>query len=378
MFKIIFLLFLTSMLALSACGTLEISVAQDTTPAQRAISQPPAEVTLAPTPTPAPTVTPTAPVVSTAGWQTYQNALYSFSVQYPPEATILVTRNESASIEFPVEQGTSLFRKYVEISVLPGASSCPSTYGALHSSENITVQDQAFLHETGVGVASGRYDWESYSTTKDAVCVNLTFILRYRPDISIPAPVEAETFPPILSSFTWAGPSTGNGASLMWQEENYTGAYSFRYPVELYSIRAGSANLAVNWPGVIELSPNDNFNQALGQPVSQTYRILVAVRDNTEGWTTGDPTAFMSGAGVLLQHAPNLIDENHPIREYRMGEAALLRLDDLPTGQAGDQTHIMTIYNNKIYEWLIEPAQSSGDERNMRYVEMILLTFQLE
>jgi hypothetical protein len=38
----------------------------------------------------------------------------------------------------------------------------------------------------------------------------------------------------------------------------------------------------------------------------------------------------------------------------------------------------MTIYNNKIYEWLVEPAQSTGDERNMSYVEAILATFELK
>src|SRR5690349_6596328 len=111
MFKIIFLLFLTSVFSLSACGTLEIRFAQASPSAPTTISQPPAPAEVASTsmPTLAPTVIPTAPVVSTAGWQTFQNMLYNFSVQYPPQATILVTRNEFASIEFPVEQGTSLF-----------------------------------------------------------------------------------------------------------------------------------------------------------------------------------------------------------------------------------------------------------------------------
>ncbi len=404
MFKKLFFLFLTSAMTLSACGTLEVSLYQTATPnsvipgISSAPTEPPLDMdntptlaptlilqtptssgaTLAQTLTPVPTVMPPAPVSSTLGWQSYQNVLYNFSVQYPLDATILITRNEYARIDLAVAQGTSLTEKYVEIAATRDANSCPSKYGALLSSENITLQGLTFLHETGHGVAAGSYDWQSYSTTKDEVCVNLTFVLHFRPDISITPLAEAETFPPILSTFTWTSPSTGNLASLTWKEENYDGTYSFRYPLELYSIRAGSANLAVNWPGVIELSPNDNFTQVLGQPISQTYRILVAVRDNNDGWTTSDPLGFMAGAGVLLQHAPDLIDANHPIKEYRMGEAALFRIDNLPSGLAGAQTHIMTLYNNKIYEWLVEPVQSTGDARNMSSVEAILLTFELK
>jgi hypothetical protein len=109
---------------------------------------------------------------------------------------------------------TNLSRKYVEITVTPEASSCPSQYGALQSSETITLRDMAFLHEIGSGVATGNfYDWESYSTTKNSVCVNLTFML-HSVDVGNYAtppeqfaqfdkPEEAKVFPRIFSTFTW-------------------------------------------------------------------------------------------------------------------------------------------------------------------------------
>jgi hypothetical protein len=312
-------------------------------------------------------------------WQTHQNVRYNFSVRYPPEASLLTSTNELARINLPIPPETSLAEKYVEIATIQGASSCPSKYGALQSSENITVNGLTFLHESGQGVAAGRYDWESYSTAKNEICVNLTFILHFRPDIYMTPSVEVKTFPPILSTFTWTNPPTANGTPLTWQTKD-DGDYSFSYPSDLYSVSEGSTSLPVNvnWPGVIELSPNDSFNQVLGQPISQTFRILVAVQDNTAGWTTDDPAGFMANAGALLRYAPASIDANHPVREYQIGFIRTFRVDSLPTGQAGDQTHIMTIYNNKIYEWLVEPAQSTGDERNMSYVEAILSTFELK
>src|SRR5689334_8913518 len=127
---------------------------------------------------------------------------------------------------------------------------------------------------------------------------------------------------------------------LTWEEKSYANAYSFRYPLELYSVRQGSAIPSVNWPGVIELSPNDSFNDVLGQPVSQTYRILIAVQNNDRGWTMEDPAGFMSGAGALLTHSAELIDANHPVQEYSIGGIKAFRVDNLPTGLAGAQTHI--------------------------------------
>jgi hypothetical protein len=152
-------------------------------------------------------------------------------------------------------------------------------------------------------------------------------------------------------------------------------------PVEkmtlLVLVRNGRANVIAR-PGVIEFSPNDSFNQVLGQPISQTYRILVAVQDNTEGWTTDGPVDFMANAGALVRHSPALIDASHPIQKHLIGNVVAYRVNYLPTGLAGHQAHIMAIYNNKIYEWLVEPAQLNGDERNMSYVEAILLAFELK
>lgn len=178
-----------------------------------------------------------------------------------------------------------------------------------------------------------------------------------------------------------AGPlAPAETPSLHWKSVEYENLYSFEYPQELYSIRSGNdaPHLDALWPGVVELSPNDNFNDVLGQPLSQMYRIRVAVQENHANLSMDDPVGLMSGrGGMLIQYATSLVDRDR-IHPFQFGEQAALRVDDLPVGQAGTATQIMTIFNGKIYQWLIEPVQTSGDTRNQRYVEEILATFKLK
>src|SRR5262245_44877142 len=53
-------------------------------------------------------------------------------------------------------------------------------------------------------------------------------------------PVSTDTPPPMATP------------SLTWKQVDYPAAYSFRYPLELYSVRQENTLLAVEPPGVIE------------------------------------------------------------------------------------------------------------------------------
>jgi hypothetical protein len=151
---------------------------------------------------------------SLAGWQTYQSGRYHYAIQYPPGATVEITDNEHARIDLPTVPGTNLIGKVTEITALRGVSSCPAQYGALQSSENVTVRGLSFLHETGLGVALGTtYDWQAYSTTKNNICVNLTFLMKIADPGNEPTPParfdraeETKIFPVLLSTFTWTNP----------------------------------------------------------------------------------------------------------------------------------------------------------------------------
>lgn len=127
------------------------------------------------------TVTPTVAVptqLSPAGWQTYQNARFNFSIQYPPGSIVEMIDPAHARINLPMAPGTNLSQKYAEITTYTGTESCPSKYGALISNEDVTLNGITFLQETGSGVAAGStYEWESYSTTWYGSCVNVTFVL---------------------------------------------------------------------------------------------------------------------------------------------------------------------------------------------------------
>lgn len=125
-----------------------------------------------------------------------------------------ITDDAHARINLFIAPGTNLIEKYVEITATQGASACPSQYGALTSSENITMHGMTFLHEIGSGIAAGNiYDWESYSTAKNDVCVNLTFTLHsgeignyMTPPAEFNRVEEAKIFPMVFSTFVWVTP----------------------------------------------------------------------------------------------------------------------------------------------------------------------------
>lgn len=164
-----------------------------------------------------------------------------------------------------------------------------------------------------------------------------------------------------------------------WRSQEYLGVLSFSYPLELYSVLDRPSSTDALWPGVIEILPNDAFNQVLNQPATATWRIRVAIRENTlEQWNMDDHRQLLSGGGILATYAPDILDTSYPIIPYTVGGLPAWRVDHLPVGDVGDMTHIITIYDDKIFEWVIEPQQLGSDLRNWHYVEDILSTFALK
>lgn len=159
-----------------------------------------------------------------------------------------------------------------------------------------------------------------------------------------------------------------------WNDYNAAGAFSFQYPIELYSVQTGPANSQALAPGVVEVVPNDSTNLT---PDASTYKISVAVHENTNGLTMDNQAELLASGGILLQYDPALLDSSHPIQDYTIDGIPALRVDNLPAGQAGTVTQIIAIHNDKIYEWVIEPAQVDGGTSNLPVVEQILNSFEL-
>lgn len=154
--------------------------------------------------TPTPTGTPLS------GWNTYQNAKYAFSFQFPPGSSIAGQSDNAGRVYLPFSAGTNLVQKYVDVSVVEGATTCQSPETtAMSSAENVTINGIPFLKQTdSEGAAGNFYDWVGYSTAKGTDCISLTFVLHSTdPGVfSTPPPlfdknVESAVFTTIMSTF---------------------------------------------------------------------------------------------------------------------------------------------------------------------------------
>lgn len=159
--------------------------------------------------TPIPVTTP-APT-DTSQWVTYQDAKYAFSFRIPPGSALSGQSDNAGRVYVPIHTpGTNLREKYVDVSVVDGASTCKSPYtSSMATSQNITLNGIAFLKETGFeGAAGNFYDWIAYSTTKGTSCISLTFVMHsIDPGVlTTPPPVydkndESAVFTTIMSTY---------------------------------------------------------------------------------------------------------------------------------------------------------------------------------
>jgi len=138
----------------------------------------PTNTTGAPSATPSPTGTATP--TQTTGATTFQNTKYNFKFALPSGAKIVNQSDNTGQVTLPiVTGGTNLLSKYIQINVVEGANPCvsPSVDNAV-SSENVTINNIAFLKQSGQGAAAGnRYDWTAYSTMNNNACISMAFVL---------------------------------------------------------------------------------------------------------------------------------------------------------------------------------------------------------
>ena len=157
-----------------------------------------------------------------------------------------------------------------------------------------------------------------------------------------------------------------------WKTYKATDLYEIKYPPELYSIKTETKSAQALWPGVVVIEPNDSFSNK--KPLAVTYKISIASTKNEKNLTLNTPKSLF-GEGPIMKYSPDLIGQKQ-IRQVEIGGVIAVRVDDLPIGQAGLASDILTINGNKFYEILIEPFQTSGDQNaNKKIIEQILSTF---
>ena len=153
--------------------------------------------------TPFPTFTPGG------DWLTYTNSRYGFMFGYPGQLEPGNTDNY-ALINLPFGQGTNLVDKFLEVSVAENLSVCESPLQS-QTAETVIISGLTFLKETGSDGAAGNfYQWVSYSTARNNVCVTLDFVLHSLNPGSFATPIpvfdyaaESAVFGQIVSTYSW-------------------------------------------------------------------------------------------------------------------------------------------------------------------------------
>ena len=163
---------------------------------------------------------PTQPLPCTAtpspSASTFQNNKYKFKMTVPSGGTIASQADNESRINLPISSGTNLTEKYAMIDVLELQNNAPCFSPVVGNepttSENVTINNIAFVKQTGQGVAAGNiYDWVVYlTTTSNNVCISTTFVLHSaNPGVfSTPPPVfdknaESAVFTTMINSFSF-------------------------------------------------------------------------------------------------------------------------------------------------------------------------------
>ena len=142
------------------------------------------------------------------------------------------------------------------------------------------------------------------------------------------------------------------------------GLYAISYPADQYTVERGETSLGeALGDGVMELRP-----KSADQP---GYTISMAVSALSTPVTLDHPQGMIDQS-VLLRYQP----EGVQVKRAILGGQPAIRLDNLPAGPAGFAIHILTIWDNRLYEILVHPQPSLEDDPQLKTVNLILDSFQ--
>ncbi len=150
------------------------------------------------------------------GWSVYCNEHYGFYVQYPPESEFEETDFNTARIDLPVEPGTNLGEKYLDIIIQESSATCSSAMAEgyppeAYESENLVINGKNFLKQSGSDAGAGNiWQWIAYTTGKTNLCISFNFVLHSTNPYNYPTPppefdfdTETAVFDQIVETFHW-------------------------------------------------------------------------------------------------------------------------------------------------------------------------------
>jgi hypothetical protein len=159
---------------------------------------------------PTPTATPTATAVP-SNWQTYSNPLYQFQFRYPPEGQASTDRGGLVYIALPIQPGTNLTSKYLQVGAVESAASCSSLPVNPEPSEAVVFNGITFHKAVGRDQGLGQsYNWTNYYTIKGTTCISMGFLLHSGGLGAFPTETsefnfaaESAVFSAIMNTFQW-------------------------------------------------------------------------------------------------------------------------------------------------------------------------------
>lgn len=158
-----------------------------------------------------------------------------------------------------------------------------------------------------------------------------------------------------------------------WGIYKASNLYEIKYPLDKYSVSKGFANIDAYWPGIIDIEPNDIFNQQ--KPAAVTYQVSIGIKENKEKYTKETLDQYF-GNGLFIQYGGDSLKDAE-IKKTMLGGVDALRIDGCCGGQAGVEANIISLKGNKIYEIMVVPIQVSGDpEKNKDIYEQVISTFK--
>jgi hypothetical protein len=141
----------------------------------------------------------------------YADSVFGFSLLYPAEGT-LSTGGDSGipRIDLPVQPGTNLQEKYLEIYTSFYEADCAIPQDA--EAQDTEFNGVAFTQQSGVDAGAGNYyEWERYSANNGSACVSLYFVLHStnpanydQPPTEFDEVAERAVISQILSTFSWS------------------------------------------------------------------------------------------------------------------------------------------------------------------------------
>jgi hypothetical protein len=154
-----------------------------------------------------------------ADWTVYCNDPLGFYIQYPPESEWVETQPNTIHASLPIQPGTNLGEKYVEISTQSSSEPCTSPLaegyapGSL-ASEEVEFNGTIFTKQSGADAGAGNfYNWTAYTTGREGVCVSFGFVLHSTNPMNYPTPppeydaaAESAVFEEIMNTFGWYTP----------------------------------------------------------------------------------------------------------------------------------------------------------------------------